>query len=60
MTAEQLWQTTMSPEGRTLVRINMKDAFEADAIFTTLMGEDPELRREFIQQNASLVTDLDI
>ncbi len=60
MSAEQLWVTTMSPEHRTLVRINMKDAFEADQIFSTLMGEDPELRREFITQYARLVTDLDI
>ena len=60
MNAEQLWQTTMNPEHRTLVRINMKDAFEADQIFSTLMGENPELRREFIEQNARLVTDLDI
>lgn len=60
MSAEQLWTTTMSPEHRTLIRINMKDAFEADQIFNTLMGEDPELRRIFIEQNAKLVTDLDV
>lgn len=60
MSAEQLWTTTMSPEHRTLVRINMKDAYEADQIFNTLMGEDPELRRIFIEQNAKLVTDLDV
>ena len=60
MSAEQLWYTTMSPEHRTLVRINMKDAYEADQIFSTLMGEDPELRRIFIEQNAKLVTDLDV
>lgn len=60
MSAEQLWSTTMSPEHRTLVRINMKDAYEADQIFNTLMGEDPELRRIFIEQNAKLVTDLDV
>ncbi len=60
MSAEQLWTTTMSPEHRTLIRINMKDAYEADQIFNTLMGEDPELRRIFIEQNAKLVTDLDV
>ncbi|MBO5435803.1 DNA topoisomerase (ATP-hydrolyzing) subunit B [bacterium] len=60
MSDEQLWQTTMSPENRTLIRINMKDAYEADQIFTMLMGESPELRREFIEQNARLVTDLDV
>ena len=60
MSDEQLWQTTMSPENRTLIRINMKDAYEADQIFTMLMGESPELRREFIEQNARLVKDLDV
>ncbi len=60
MSDEQLWQTTMSPENRTLIRINMRDAYEADQIFTMLMGESPELRREFIEQNARLVTDLDV
>ena len=60
MTAEQLWQTTMNPEHRTLLQITMKDAYEADKIFSTLMGEVPELRREFIEQNARLVTDLDV
>ena len=60
MNAEQLWNTTMNPEFRTLLQVNMKDAFEADQMFTILMGEKPELRREFIQQNATLVEDLDI
>ena len=60
MNAEQLWETTMNPEHRTLLQITMKDAFEADKIFSTLMGEEPELRREFIQRNSNLVTDLDI
>lgn len=60
MNPEQLWETTMSPEKRTLVQIAMEDAVAADEIFTTLMGEDPELRREFIKNNADLVTDLDI
>lgn len=60
MTAEQLWMTTMSPESRTLLRVNLKDAFEADEIFRMLMGENPEERRNFIEQNSGLVTDLDI
>ena len=60
MSAEQLWETTMSPECRSLAQIQMKDAVEADAIFTLLMGENAEQRREFIEQNATLVKDLDI
>jgi hypothetical protein len=60
MTAEQLWETTMSPEHRTMIKVTMEDAFEADQIFTSLMGDDPELRRQFIEQNATLVEDLDI
>ncbi|MGD9901487.1 MAG: DNA topoisomerase (ATP-hydrolyzing) subunit B [Spirochaetales bacterium] len=60
MNAEQLWETTMSPEKRTLVQITMQDAVEADAIFDTLMGENPELRREFIKNNADLIKDLDV
>ena len=60
MNAEQLWYTTMSPEHRSLKRITMDDAFEADEIFSVLMGDMPELRRQFIEQNAKLVSDLDI
>ncbi len=60
MNAEQLWYTTMSPEHRTLKQITMEDAFEADEIFSMLMGDMPELRRQFIEQNAKLVQDLDI
>ena len=60
MSSEQLWETTMSPEHRTLLQIKMEDAVEADAIFNTLMGENPELRREFIEQNATIVKDLDV
>ncbi len=60
MNAEQLWETTMNPEKRTLIQITMDDAVEADEIFTKLMGENPELRREFIEQNANLVDELDV
>ena len=60
MNAEQLWETTMNPETRTMLQVTMDDAFEADQIFSLLMGEQPELRREFIEQNAKLVEDLDI
>lgn len=59
MNPEQLWETTMNPENRILQQITMEDAVEADRLFTLLMGEDPELRREFIEQNAKLVEDLD-
>ncbi|MCQ2381927.1 MAG: DNA topoisomerase (ATP-hydrolyzing) subunit B [Clostridia bacterium] len=61
MNAEQLWDTTMNPEHRTLVQITLEDAFAADEIFSTLMGEKAELRREYIERNASNFTqDLDI
>ena len=60
MNAEQLWETTMNPQKRTLIQITMDDAIEADKLFNQLMGEDPELRRQFIEENASLVTDLDV
>ncbi|MDE6275232.1 MAG: DNA topoisomerase (ATP-hydrolyzing) subunit B [Clostridia bacterium] len=60
MDAEQLWDTTMNPETRTLLRVNLKDAEEADEIFTVLMGDEPERRRTFIEENANLVKDLDV
>ncbi len=60
MNAEQLWETTMNPETRSMLQVTMDDAFEADQIFSLLMGEQPELRREFIEKNAKLVEDLDI
>ena len=60
MTASQLWETTMNPENRVLLQVTMKDAIEADAVFNQLMGEDPELRRQFIQDNATIVDELDV
>ena len=60
MSTEQLWDTTMNPATRTLVRVSMKDAVEADKMFTVLMGDSPALRRQFIEENATLVKDLDI
>ncbi|MBQ8451282.1 MAG: DNA topoisomerase (ATP-hydrolyzing) subunit B [Clostridia bacterium] len=60
MDKEQLWETTMNPEHRGLIQIQMQDAIEADKIFTLLMGDAPELRRKFIEENAGLVEDLDV
>ena len=60
MSEEQLWQTTMNPENRILFRVTMEDAFAADETFSKLMGEDVEQRRQFIEENATLVKDLDI
>ena len=60
MSKDQLWDTTMNPATRTLVRVTMQDAAEADQMFTMLMGENPELRRKFIEENAALATDLDV
>jgi DNA gyrase subunit B len=60
MTAEQLWETTMDPERRTLLSVKVEDIAECETIFTTLMGEDVESRRKFIEDNALDVKNLDI
>ena len=56
----ELWDTTMDPARRTLLQVKMEDAAAADQIFSVLMGEDVEARREFIQQNAKDIRFLDI
>ncbi len=60
MTAEQLWETTMDPERRTLLQVKLEDIAATEEIFTTLMGEDVEARRKFIEDNALDVKNLDI
>ena len=59
MDPEQLWETTMNPAERTIIKVNVDDAVEADLVFSTLMGEKVEPRREFIEENAKYVTNLD-
>ena len=60
MNPHQLFETTMNPETRTLLRVKMDDAVAADEIFSMLMGENPELRRAFIEENATLINELDL
>ena len=60
MDAEQLWETTMNPANRTMLRVSMEDAVKADEIFTILMGDKVAPRKEFIEQNAKYVKNLDI
>ena len=60
MDPHQLWETTMDPERRKMIQVTMEDAVEAERMFTLLMGDDVDPRREYIEKHAAGVKDLDI
>ena len=60
MNPEQLWETTMDPERRTLLRVDIESAMEAERVFSELMGEEVEPRKKFIQSHAAQVRNLDV
>lgn len=60
MNPDQLWETTMNPQTRSIMKITMEDAIEAERMFVTLMGDDVAIRRDFIEKKALLVQNLDV
>jgi len=60
MNPQQLWETTMDPARRRLLKVSISDAEEADRVFNMLMGNNPQLRKEFIEKNAKFVKHLDV